>query len=170
MLFFLNLGQCSTPILTLTDLFPLPYLDLRWCRPPVLFIFSPPAIRLEGLSFVVKQTCTGGPCLSLSGSALRQLALPAQTLIQLLVPLVGKRGGSCATGTFYTSHRSIMRIVSSFFSNWEVRVLHSKGNFTLRAHMTRAAGVELVHGERGLLCSFFPVVCEGMLRPHRIHF
>ena len=90
------------------------------------------------------------------GEIIRQcfvkLAIPTQSLLQLLVLLGKKNGGSRTIAILHTTYRLTMRLVSAHISQWDVKFTSKwdsalKGNSALRAHVARAAGIELAHNE-----------------------
>ena len=90
------------------------------------------------------------------GEIIRQcfvkLAIPTQSLLQLLVLLGKKNGGSRTIAILHTTYRLTTRLVSAHISQWDVQFAGKcdsalKGNSALRAHVARAAGIELAHSE-----------------------
>ena len=90
------------------------------------------------------------------GEIIRQcfvkLAIPTQSLLQLLVLLGKKSGGSRTLAILHTTYRLTMRLFSAHISQWDVNFAGKwysslKGNSALRAHVARAAGIELAHSE-----------------------
>ena len=81
-----------------------------------------------------------------------KLAIPTQTLLQLLVLLGKKNGGSRTIAILHTTYRLTMRLVSAHISQWDVNFAGKwdsalKGNSALVAHVARAMGIELAHSE-----------------------
>ena len=81
-----------------------------------------------------------------------KLAIPTQSLLHLLVLLGKKNGGSRTIAILHTTYRLTMRLVSTHISQWGVMFVGKwdsafKGNSALRAHVARAAGIELAHRE-----------------------
>ena len=76
-----------------------------------------------------------------------KLAIPTQSLLQLLVLLGKKNGGSRTIAILHTTYRLTMRLVSAHISQWDVNFAGKwdsalKGNSALRAHVARAMGIE----------------------------
>ena len=81
-----------------------------------------------------------------------KLAIPTQSLLQLLVLLGKKNGGSRTIAILHTTYRLTMRLVSAHISQWDVNFAGKwdsalKGNSALRAHVARAMGIKLAHSE-----------------------
>ena len=85
------------------------------------------------------------------GEIIRQcfvkLAIPTQSLLQLLVLLGKKNGGSGAITILHTTYRLTMRLVSAHTSQWDVNFAGKwdsalKGNSALRSHVARAMDSE----------------------------
>ena len=81
-----------------------------------------------------------------------KLAIPTQSLMQLLVLLGKKNGGSRTIAILHTTYRLTMFLVSAHISQWDVKFAGKwdsalKGNSAVRAHVARAAGIELAHSE-----------------------
>ena len=88
-----------------------------------------------------------------------KLAIPTQSLLQLLVLLGKKNGGSRAVAILHTTYRLTMRLVSAHISQWDVNFAAKldsalKGNSALRAHVARAMGIELAHSEGQFVIHF----------------
>ena len=90
------------------------------------------------------------------GEIIRQcfakVAIPTQSLLQLLVLLGKINGGSRTIAILHTTYRLTMRLVSSHISQWDVEFAGKwdfalKGNSALRARVARAVGIELAHSE-----------------------
>ena len=90
------------------------------------------------------------------GETVRQcfvkLAIPTLSLLQLLVLLGKKNGGSRTIAILHTTYRLTMRLVSAHISQWNVNFAGTwdsalKGNSALRAHVARTMGIELAHSE-----------------------
>ena len=88
------------------------------------------------------------------GEIIRQcfvkLAIPTQSLLQLLVLLGEKNGGSRTIAILHTTYRLTMRLVSAHISQWDVNFAGKwdsalKGNSVLRAHVARAEGQFVIH-------------------------
>ena len=99
--------------------------------------FSPTA--LDSLGDIVRQCFV-------------KLAIPTQSLLQLLVLLDKKSGGSRTIAILHTTYRFAMLLVTAHISQWDVKFAGKwdsalKGNSALRAHVARAAGIELAHRE-----------------------
>ena len=97
------------------------------------------------------------------GEIIRQcfvmLAISTQSLLQLLVLLGKKNGGSRTIATSHTTYRLTMRLVSAHISQWDVNFAGKcdsalKGNSALRAHVARAMGIELAHSEGKFVIHF----------------
>ena len=97
------------------------------------------------------------------GEIIRQcfvkLAIPTQSLLQLLVLLGKKNGGSRTIAILHTTYRLTMRLVSAHISQWDVNFAGKwdsalKGNSALRAHVARAMGIELAHSEGQFVIHF----------------
>ena len=75
-------------------------------------------------------------------------AIPTQSLLQLLILLGKQNGGSRTIAILHTTYRLTMRLVSQwevkFAGKWDFAL---KGNSAFRAHVARAAGIELAHSE-----------------------
>ena len=98
------------------------------------------------------------------GEIIRQcfvkLAIPTQSLSQLLVLLGKKHGGSRTIAILHKTCRLTMRLVSAHISQWDVNFAGKwdsalKGNSALRAHVARAMGIELAHSEGQFVIHFF---------------
>ncbi len=102
-------------------------------------IASLPDVALIALSTCLRQ------CVS-------TLALPVQTLLQLMVLLGKKSGGSRTIAILTTFYRLLMRILSGFITEWDLATAEHwdsalKGNSSLRAHIARALDIELANFE-----------------------
>ena len=78
--------------------------------------------------------------------------MPTQSLLQLLVLLGKKNGGSRTIAILHTTCRLTTRLVSAHISQRDVKFAGKwdsalKGNSALRAHVARAVGIELAHSE-----------------------
>ena len=81
-----------------------------------------------------------------------KLEIPTRSLLQLLVLLGKKNGGSRTIAILHTAYRLTMRLVSAHISQWDVHFAGKwdsalKGNSARRAHVARAMGIELAHSE-----------------------
>ena len=82
--------------------------------------------------------------------------MPTQSLV-----LLGKKNaGSRTTAILHTTSRLTMRLVSAHISQWDLKFVGMwdsalKGNSALRAHVARAAGIELAHSEGQYVIHFF---------------
>ena len=99
--------------------------------------FSP--TDLDSLGEIVRECCV-------------KLAIPTQSLLQLLVLLDKKSVGSRTIAILHTTYRFAMLLVTAHISQWDVKFAGKwdsalKGNSALRAHVARAAGIELAHRE-----------------------
>ena len=90
------------------------------------------------------------------GSILKQclcsLALLVQTLLQLMVMLGKKNGGSRTIAILSTFYRLLMRILAPAITEWDLAKAGHwdsavRGHSALRAHLARALDVELDHHE-----------------------
>ena len=97
------------------------------------------------------------------GEIIRQcfvkLAIPTQSLLQLLVLLGKKNGGSRTIAILHTTYRLTMRLVSAHISQWDVNFAGKwdsalNGNSALGAHVARAMGIELAHSEGQFVIHF----------------
>ena len=96
------------------------------------------------------------------GEIIRQcfvkLAIPTQSLLQLLVLLGKKNGGSRTIAILHTTYRLTMRLVSAHISQWDVNFAGKwdsalKGKFLLE-RMLRGPGIELAHSEGQFVIHF----------------
>ena len=90
-----------------------------------------------------------------------KLAIPTQSLLQLLVLLGQKNGGSRTVAILHTTYRLTMRLVSAHISQWDVNSPGKwdsalKGNSALRAHVARAMGTRTI-------CDSLSLGYEGIL-------
>ena len=80
------------------------------------------------------------------------MAIPTQSLLQLLALLGKKNGGSRTIAILHTTYCLTMRLVSAHISQWDGQFAGKwdsavKGNSALRAHVASEAGIELAHSE-----------------------
>jgi len=112
---------------------------------------SKTAVGLDNLFFTDIALLPDAALRSL-GNTLKQcmatLALPIQVLMQLMVLLGKKSGGSRTIAILATFYRLLMRILAPAISEWDVNTAGPwdsalRGNSALRAHIARAADLEL---------------------------
>lgn len=88
-----------------------------------------------------------------------QLALPIQVLMQLMVLLGKKSGGSRTMAILSTLYRLLMRLLSADITDWDITYAGHwdsalKGNSSLRAHIARAMEIELADFEELFIIHF----------------
>ena len=81
--------------------------------------------RRQASASIVKQCCV-------------KVAVPVQSLLQLLVVLGKKNGRIRTTAVLHTTYRFTMRLVSAHISQWDVNLVEKSGN--LRSIVTRSSG------------------------------
>ena len=101
------------------------------------------------------------------------MAIPTQSLLHLLVLLGKKNGGSRTIVILHATYRLTMRLVSTHISQWDVMFAGKwdsafKGNSALRAHVARAAGIELAHREGQYVTPFFGT-CGNFIGSSKAH-
>ena len=84
--------------------------------------------------------------------ALRNLALPVQILINLMVMLGKPAGGSRTIAILATFYRLLMRILSPMVTEWDTKAAGHwdsaiRGSSSLRAQLARSLELELAHAE-----------------------
>ena len=100
-----------------------------------------------------------------------KLAIPTPSLLQLLVLLGKKHGGSRTIAILHTTYRLTMRLVSVHISQWDVKFAGKwdsalKGNSALRGHVARAAGIELAHSEGQYVIHFLWGKFDDSMKAH----